>query len=157
MPFECKLTQLKVFQECIRGISSELVHWIHKPPPGFISRFFQPGPGKRERALFEVKGVFFFRSPSSLSFLLSLRGKEDWVSLICYLYIWMCSEQRWSQLPDNSPGAETVAVANLFSAGAVYHGGAGHPLKMHACFQQLICGHEGQSFTAARDLQLERV
>lgn len=48
----------------------------------------------------------------------------------------MCSEGRWSQLPDNSPGAETVAVANLFSAGAVYHGEAGRPLKMHACFQE---------------------
>ncbi len=38
------------------------------------------------------------------------------------------------------PGAKTLAVANLFSAGAVYHRGAAHPLKMHACFQELICG-----------------
>lgn len=69
----------------------------------------------------------------------------------------MCGERRWSRSPDNGPGAKTLAVANLFSAGAVYHRGAAHPLKMHACFQELICGLRRPALYSPAGEELKRV
>lgn len=110
---ECELTQLKVLHECIRGISCELALWIHKAV--FIPEAFHSFKQRRQRGLFEVRWFPFF--------FFSLRAKEDWVSLICSLYIWMSSAKSSSWSLDKGPGAETVAVPNFVSVGAVNHGG----------------------------------
>lgn len=143
MSLECEPTQLKVLHECIRGISCELALWIHKavfiPPTlsliqeaeGEGSFWSQPVP------------LFFF------SFFLSLGAKEDWVSLICSLYIWMSSAKSSSWPPDKGPGAETVAVPNLASVGAVNHQGLGGPFEDTSLLYWLICGQKAKPFSPA--------
>lgn len=132
MSLECEPTQLKVLHECIRGISCELALWIHKAvfiPPTLS--LIQEAEGEGSFWSQPVPLFFFF-------FFLSLGAKEDWVSLICSLYIWMSSAKSSSWPPDKGPGAETVAVPNLASVGAVNHqdlwGGGARPLKIQACF-----------------------
>lgn len=133
MSLECEPTQLKVLHECIRGISCELALWIHKavfiPPTLSV---IQEAEGEGSFWSQPVPLFFFF-------FFLSQGAKEDWVSLICSLYIWMSSAKSSSWPPDKGPGAETVAVPNLASVGAGNHqgvggGGGGCPLKIRACF-----------------------
>lgn len=119
MSLECKPTQLKVLHECIRGISCELALWIHKAvfiPPTLS--LIQEAEG--EGSFWSQPVLLFFSF-----FFLSLGAKEDWVSLICSLYIWMSSAKSSSWPPDKGPGAETVAVPNLASVGAVNHHGLG--------------------------------
>lgn len=119
MSLECEPTQLKVLHECIRGISCELALWIHKAVfiPSTLS-LIQEAEGEGSFWSQPVPLFFFF-------FFLSLGAKEDWVSLICSLYIWMSSAKSSSWPPDKGPGAETVAVPNLASVGAVNHQGLG--------------------------------
>lgn len=119
MSLECEPTQLKVLHECIRGISCELALWIHKavfiPPTLSV---IQEAEGEGSFWSQPVPLFFFF-------FFLSQGAKEDWVSLICSLYIWMSSAKSSSWPPDKGPGAETVAVPNLASVGAGNHQGVG--------------------------------
>lgn len=141
MSLECELTQLKVLHECIRGISCELALWIHKtvfiPKP--IHSFKKQKEVDWVGGLFEVSRYSFFFSPLS-----SLQAKEDWVSLICSLYIWMSSAKSSSWLLDKGPGAETVAVPNFVSVGAVNH--TEKPTLWRSL--RLICGHEGKPFSS---------
>ncbi len=139
MSLECELTQLKVLHECIRGISCELALWIHKAV--FIPEPFHSFKQQRERGLFEV-------SRSSFFFPLSRRAKEDWVSLICSLYIWMSSAKSSSWLLDKGPGAETVAVPNFVSVGAVNHKREGAPFEDTSLLSRLICGQRGKPFSS---------
>ncbi len=82
---------IKVFQECIRGISSELVLWIHKPP-----MFSSPGPSLSQK---DRSGeLFWSRGGSFLSAfprpILQRERRLSQPNLL--LYIWMCGERRWS-------------------------------------------------------------
>lgn len=139
MSLECELTQLKVLHECIRGISCELALWIHKAV--FTPNPFHSFKKQGERGLFEVTRFSFF--------FLSLQAKEDWVSLICSLYIWMSSAKSSSWPLDKGPGAETVAVPNFISVGAVNHGGGeAHALKIRACFPCWFVARRASPFPA---------
>lgn len=146
MSLECEPTQLKVLHECIRGISCELALWIHKAVfiPSTLS-LIQEAEGEGSFWSQPVPLFFFF-------FFLSLGAKEDWVSLICSLYIWMSSAKSSSWPPDKGPGAETVAVPNLASVGAVNHqglGGGSPPFEDTRLLYWLICGQKGKPFSPA--------
>lgn len=63
----------------------------------------------------------------------------------------MSSAKSSSWPPDKGPGAETVAVPNSVSVGAVNHRGQGAgrgrpPFEDTSLLSQLICGQEGKPF-----------